>query len=279
MPVRIRLARHGRKSRPYYYIVVADSRAPRDGKFIERIGSYNPVTNPATLELDFDKALEWIQKGAQPSDTARSLLQQKGVMYKNHLLKGVLKGALTEEEAEKKFQEWISQKESELSGIAQKIKADIESEQKARLAAESKIRESMAAELARKRSELVAAETEGETAEAEAEAAEGQSETQETPAPEDAPAAEEPAAEKAEEPAAEKAEEPAAEKAEEPAADKAEEPAADKAEEPAAEKAKAPEKEKKAETTSEEDKTAAEKTDDARDDAKDEEKGEDKKSE
>ncbi|MCD6331658.1 MAG: 30S ribosomal protein S16, partial [Bacteroidales bacterium] len=88
MAVRLRLARHGRKSRPYYYIVAADSRAPRDGKFIERIGSYNPTTDPATIDLDFDKALSWLQKGAQPSDTVRSLLQQRGVLYKNHLLKG-----------------------------------------------------------------------------------------------------------------------------------------------------------------------------------------------
>ena len=95
MPVRIRLARHGRKSRPYYYIVVADSRSPRDGKFIERIGSYNPVTNPATIDLDFDKALDWLQKGAQPSDTTKAILKLKGVMYKNHLIKGVAKGALT----------------------------------------------------------------------------------------------------------------------------------------------------------------------------------------
>ncbi len=162
MPVRIRLARHGRKSRPYYYIVVADSRAPRDGKFIERIGSYNPVTNPATVELDFDKTLDWMQKGAQPSDTVRNLLQQKGVMYKNHLLKGVKKGALTEEQAEQQFQVWLSEKENQLHGIVQKIKSEQDSDEKARFDAEIKIRESMAAELAKKRSDLVAAEAEVE---------------------------------------------------------------------------------------------------------------------
>lgn len=219
MPVRIRLARHGRKSRPFYYIVVADSRAPRDGKFIERIGSYNPITNPATLELDFDKALDWVQKGAQPSDTARNLLQQRGVMYKNHLLKGVLKGALTEEQAEKKFQEWISQKESELSGLTQKIKAEQDSTEKARLEAEIKIRESMAAELAKKRSDLVASESKPEPEGTDEEATDDQPVAEEA-APaveevaEETPAAEEATVEEAEE---EKAEE----KKEEPAMDEA----------------------------------------------------------
>ena len=106
MPTKIRLARHGRKRKPFYHIVIADSRAPRDGKFIERVGSYNPNTNPATIDLDFDKALSWLQKGAQPTDTVRTILSFKGVLYKNHLLKGVLKGAFSEEVAEEKFKDW-----------------------------------------------------------------------------------------------------------------------------------------------------------------------------
>ena len=151
MAVRLRLARHGRKSRPYYYIVAADSRAPRDGKFIERIGSYNPTTDPATIDLDFDKALSWLQKGAQPSDTVRSLLQQRGVLYKNHLLKGVKKGALTEAQADEKFQAWMDANELKKKEIISKLEADTRSQKKARLAEEEKIKEARAAELAKKR--------------------------------------------------------------------------------------------------------------------------------
>jgi len=151
MAVRLRLARHGRKSRPYYYIVAADSRAPRDGKFVERIGSYNPTTDPATIDLDFDKALSWLQKGAQPSDTVRSLLQQRGVLYKNHLLKGVKKGALTEAQADEKFQAWMDANELKKKEIISKLEADTRSQKKARLAEEEKIKEARAAELAKKR--------------------------------------------------------------------------------------------------------------------------------
>ncbi len=102
MPVKIRLARHGRKGYAYYHIVVADSRAPRDGRFIERIGSYNPNTNPATIDLNFDKALDWLFKGAQPTDTCRAILSYKGVMMKKHLLEGVKKGAFDDAEAERR---------------------------------------------------------------------------------------------------------------------------------------------------------------------------------
>ena len=103
MPVKIRLARHGKEGYAFYHIVVADSRAPRDGKFIEKVGTYNPNTNPATIDLNFEKALEWLQKGAQPTDTCRAILSYKGVMYKKHLLGGVAKGAFTAEAAEAKF--------------------------------------------------------------------------------------------------------------------------------------------------------------------------------
>ena len=113
MPVKIRLSKKGRKKLPYYHIVVADSRAPRDGKFIERIGLYNPQSNPATIELNFDRALDWLQKGAQPTDTCRAILSKQGVMMKKHLLEGVKKGAFTSEVAESRYQKWISEKEVE----------------------------------------------------------------------------------------------------------------------------------------------------------------------
>ncbi len=156
MPAKIRLARHGKKSRPYYFIVVADSRAPRDGKFIERIGNYNPVTNPATIEIDFDKALSWLQKGALPTDTVRSLLLQKGVLYKNHLLKGVKKGAITEEQVEQKFQEWVAANEQKLKSVSSKMDAAKRDDAKSRFAAETKIKEARAAALAKKNAKEVA---------------------------------------------------------------------------------------------------------------------------
>lgn len=114
MPVKIRLARRGRKQRPYYHIVVADVRSPRDGRFIEKLGSYNPMTSPATIDLDRDKALEWLMNGAQPTDTARAILKFKGVMYKKHLLTGVKKGALSEEKAEEMYQDFISSKDAKI---------------------------------------------------------------------------------------------------------------------------------------------------------------------
>ncbi|MCX6224612.1 MAG: 30S ribosomal protein S16 [Bacteroidia bacterium] len=157
MPAKIRLARHGKKSRPYYFIVVADSRAPRDGKFIERIGNYNPVTNPATIEIDFDKALSWLQKGALPTDTVRSLLLQRGVLYKNHLLKGVAKGALTEDQVEQKFQEWVAASEQKLKNAASKKDADKRDDVKSRFAAETKVKETRAAASAKKNAKEVAA--------------------------------------------------------------------------------------------------------------------------
>ena len=115
MPVKIRLQRKGRKRRPYYHIVVADVRAPRDGKYIERIGMYNPMTKPATIDIDREKAYDWLSKGAQPTDTARAILKFKGVYYRRHLMRGVKKGALTQEEADKLYQEWIEQKEARVA--------------------------------------------------------------------------------------------------------------------------------------------------------------------
>lgn len=110
MPVRIRLQRHGKKGKPYYWVVAADARSKRDGKFLEKLGSYNPNTNPATIELNIDNSVQWLVNGAQPSDTARKILSYKGVLYKHHLLGGVRKGALTEEQAEAKFNAWVEEK-------------------------------------------------------------------------------------------------------------------------------------------------------------------------
>ncbi len=115
MPVKIRLTRQGRKKRPYYHIVIADARAPRDGKFIERIGMYNPMTKPATIEIDRDKAFEWLEKGAQPTNTARAILRFTGVMYKKHLQRGVSKGALTQEQADTKLEEWLVEKQAKIN--------------------------------------------------------------------------------------------------------------------------------------------------------------------
>jgi small subunit ribosomal protein S16 len=131
MPAKIRLQRQGRKFQSIYSIVVADSRAPRDGKFIETLGQYNPNTNPATIILDFNKALEWLQKGAQPTDTCRAILSYKGVLYKKHLLEGVKKNAFSEEEAVRRFQEWFKQKEAKIEAKRETVtkkKADLEKE-------------------------------------------------------------------------------------------------------------------------------------------------------
>lgn len=115
MPVKIRLQRKGRKKRPFYHIVIADARSPRDGRFIEKIGVYNPMTSPATIELDREKAYEWLTKGAQPTDTVRAILRFKGVLYKKHLMRGVNKGAMSVEEAENKFVEWVDAKDSKVA--------------------------------------------------------------------------------------------------------------------------------------------------------------------
>ncbi|MCH7657566.1 MAG: 30S ribosomal protein S16 [Bacteroidetes bacterium] len=154
MPTKIRLTRHGRKKSPYYHIVIADSRAPRDGRYIERIGMYNPTTNPATIELDFDRALDWLQKGAQPTDTCRAILSYNGVLLKSHLLNGVKKGAFSEEEAETRYKAWLKDKEIMIQTKKSKVAKDLDDEEKKRLEAEKKIREAKAAELAEKNTEL-----------------------------------------------------------------------------------------------------------------------------
>ncbi len=127
MPVKIRLQRHGKKGKPYYWIVAADSRSKRNGRYLEKLGAYNPNTNPATIELNVDGAVTWLQNGAQPTDTARAILSYKGAMLKNHLAGGIKKGALTEEQAEKKFEAWVKEKEAKIASKAdslEKAKAD-----------------------------------------------------------------------------------------------------------------------------------------------------------
>lgn len=125
MSVKIRLQRHGRTKSPFYHIVVADARAPRDGRFIEKLGTYNPLTKPATIELDKDRAFDWLMKGAQPTDTVRAMLRLKGVMYKKHLARGVAKGALSQEEADNKWQEWVAAKEAKLAARTEASEKEI----------------------------------------------------------------------------------------------------------------------------------------------------------
>jgi len=174
MPAKIRLQRYGKKGQPFYHIVVADGRAPRDGKFIEKIGTYNPMTKPATIDVDIDVAVAWLGKGAQPTDTARAILSYKGVMYKKHLLGGVAKGAFTMEEAEKKFETWAAEKAAKISNATNAVREEVKKDKDARFEAESKIRQGRLDEIAKKKAEeieaQVAAAKEAEAAKAAAEA-------------------------------------------------------------------------------------------------------------
>jgi small subunit ribosomal protein S16 len=158
MPIKIRLTRQGRKKKPIYHVVVADSRAPRDGRYIDNIGIYNPSTNPATIDLNFEKALDWLQKGAQPTDTCRAILSYKGVMMKKHLLEGAKKGAFTEEEANARFEKWLNEKEAKIQAKTISVEKAKEADVKKRLDNETKIKEAMAQELAKKKAEENAAE-------------------------------------------------------------------------------------------------------------------------
>ncbi len=220
MSVKIRLARKGRKKQAYYHVVVADSRSPRDGRFIEKIGIYNPITDPATIDINFEKALGWLQKGAQPTDTCRAILKYKGVMMKKHLIEGVRKGAFDEAEADRRFNEWLKGKEETIelkkSGL-EKLGEDV---RKKRLEAEKAIKEARAAEYAKKVAAL-AAEAEAAAKAAAAPAAE------ETVAEAAAEVAEEAVAEAPAEETAEAAAEPVAE-AEAPADDIKEDTAEEK---------------------------------------------------
>ena len=141
MPVKIRLQRHGKKNKPFYWIVAADSRAKRDGRYLEKLGTYNPNANPAIIDLDVDGAVKWLQNGAQPTDTARAILSYKGAMLKNHLAGGVRKGALTEEQAETKFNAWLEEKAAKIQAKADGLsKADADAKAKA-LEAEKAVNE------------------------------------------------------------------------------------------------------------------------------------------
>lgn len=224
MPAKIRLQRFGKKGRPFYHIVIADGRAPRDGRSIEKLGSYDPLTNPATIELDFDKALHWIQVGAQPTDTVRSILSYKGVLYKNHLLKGVAKGALTEEQAEVKFNEWLSGKEAQINAKKSDLATTARDEKKTRMDAEAKVNEARMEVLNKRKADVLAAE-EAKAAEATAALAAAAAEKE----------AEKAAKEEAAVPKAEASEAPAKEVAEAPAEEVAETPAAEEAKDETAE--------------------------------------------
>ena len=166
MATKIRLQRHGKKGRPFYHVVVADSRAPRDGKFIERIGSYNPNTNPATIVLDFEKALDWMNKGAQPTDTARAILSYKGVLYKKHLQGGVKKGAFDEAKAEELFAAWTEGNDAKIEGKKSGLAQSKGEAKKAALAAEAKKKEEKAAAIAAKNAPVEEAAAEEATEEA-----------------------------------------------------------------------------------------------------------------
>ena len=172
MPVKIRLQRHGKKGKPFYWIVAADSRAKRDGRFLEKLGTYNPNTNPAQITLDVDGSVKWLQNGAQPTDTARAILSYKGALLKNHLAGGVQKGALTEEEAEKKFQAWLDEKAGKVSAKEEKLaKAKADAKAKA-LEAEKAVSEArVAVEVEEEVVEEVAVEEVAEETEAAAEEA------------------------------------------------------------------------------------------------------------
>jgi small subunit ribosomal protein S16 len=211
MPVKIRLQRHGKKGKPFYWIVAADARSKRDGRYLEKLGTYNPNTNPASVEVNVDHAVYWLEKGAQPTDTARTLLSYRGVMLKHHLNGGIRKGALSQEEADKKFAAWLEEKEAKIQAKKDGLSKS-ESEAKAkRLADEKAASEKRLAEAAAAEAEAAAEEAAAENTEAEV--------AEENAA--DAPAEEASAAVEEEAPVAEATEEavetPVAEAAEAPA--------------------------------------------------------------
>lgn len=171
MPVKIRLQRHGKKGKPFYWIVAADARAKRDGRYLEKLGTYNPNTNPATVDLNVDGAVQWLQNGAQPTDTAKAILSYKGAMLKNHLVGGVRKGALTEEQAEEKFQAWLEEKTGKVSAKEDdlaKAKADAKAKALEAEKAVNEARVAAAAPVEEVVEEVVEETTEEVVAEAEA---------------------------------------------------------------------------------------------------------------
>ena len=193
MPVRIRLQRHGKKGKPFYWIVAADTRSKRDGRYLEKLGVYNPNTNPATVEVDLDGSVKWLEKGAQPSETARTLLSYRGVLLKHHLNGGVKKGALTQEDADNKLAAWLDEKQAKIQAKVDGLSKDKASSSAKKLQAETEIREkrisdALAADAAVE--EAAAAELEAtKAAEAEKAAAEAPA-VEEAPVVEEAPATE-----------------------------------------------------------------------------------------
>ena len=181
MATKIRLQRNGRKGYAFYSIVIADSRAPRDGRFTEKIGTYNPNTNPATVDLNFERALHWVLVGAQPTDTVRNILSREGVYMKKHLMGGVAKGAFDEAQAEAKFNAWKENKQSGLAALKAKQDEAKKAEAKARLEAEKKVNEEIAKKVAEKKAAEAAAKAEAEAA-ANAEEAPAAEEATEAPA-------------------------------------------------------------------------------------------------
>ena len=181
MAVKIRLQRHGKKNYAFFHIVVADTRAPRDGRYIEQIGSYNPNTNPATIVLDFDKALAWLNVGAQTTLVTRRILSYEGVLLRKHLQGGVAKGALTQEQADAKFEAWKAQKDAKVSAKVAGIAKDAAAKEKAAIDAEAKVNAERSQALAKKKAEAEAA-AQAAAAEAAAEAATEQEASEETSA-------------------------------------------------------------------------------------------------
>ena len=173
MPVKIRLQRHGKKGKPFYWVVAADSRSKRDGRSLEKLGTDNPNVNPASIELDIDAAVKWLQNGAQPTDTARAILSYKGALLKNHLLGGVKKGALTEEQAEAKFTAWLEEKNSKIEAKATSVAKAKEDAIAKQLEAEKEINEKRQAAAEEAENEAIRAEADAKAAaEAEAQAEE-----------------------------------------------------------------------------------------------------------
>ena len=156
MAVKIRLQRHGKKDAAFFHVVVADGRAPRDGKFIEKLGVYNPTTNPATIDINFESTLKWLMDGAQPTDTCRAILSYKGVMLKKHLLEGVKKGALTEAQVEQKFSKWLEEKGSKIAGKTTNLKSAHDKKMADRMKAESAVKDARAAKIAARAAEVAA---------------------------------------------------------------------------------------------------------------------------
>lgn len=176
MAVKLRLQRHGKKGKPFFHIVAADSRSPRDGKFIERVGSYNPNTNPATVQLDNEKAIQWLQNGAQPTNTVRAMLGYTGVLYRIHLNKGVAKGAFSQEEADKRYDAWVADKASKIQGKIDRLAKEASDKNSSALKQEKEVNEN------RLKAMAAAAEAASNAAKAE--------ESAEAPAAEEAPTAE-----------------------------------------------------------------------------------------